>query len=78
MAFEHTGFWQPMDTLREKNLLQELWANGKHLENLGMTSAHLDYKFLARQACPAYRPYRIPKAGGLRYGFTAWVRMLLV
>ena len=29
MAFEHTGFWQPMDTLREKNLLQELWANGK-------------------------------------------------
>lgn len=29
MAFEHTGFWQPMDTLREKNLLQELWTNGK-------------------------------------------------
>lgn len=29
MAFEHTGFWQPMDTLREKNLLQELWDNGK-------------------------------------------------
>jgi glucose-1-phosphate cytidylyltransferase len=29
MAFEHTGFWQPMDTLREKNLLQELWVNGK-------------------------------------------------
>lgn len=29
MAFEHTGFWQPMDTLREKNLLEELWASGK-------------------------------------------------
>lgn len=28
-AFEHTGFWQPMDTLREKNLLEELWATGK-------------------------------------------------
>ena len=27
MAFEHTGFWQPMDTLREKNLLEELWAS---------------------------------------------------
>ena len=26
MAFEHDGFWQPMDTLREKNLLEELWA----------------------------------------------------
>lgn len=27
-AFEHNGFWQPMDTLREKNLLEELWASG--------------------------------------------------
>ena len=25
MTFEHTKFWQPMDTLREKNLLEELW-----------------------------------------------------
>jgi glucose-1-phosphate cytidylyltransferase len=29
MAFEHRGFWQPMDTLREKNLLEELWVNGE-------------------------------------------------
>lgn len=29
MAFEHNGFWQPMDTLREKNQLEELWASGK-------------------------------------------------
>ena len=29
MAFEHQGFWQPMDTLRDKNLLEELWASGK-------------------------------------------------
>ncbi len=28
MAFEHQGFWQAMDTLREKNLLEELWSNG--------------------------------------------------
>lgn len=28
-AFEHTGFWQPMDTLREKNLLEDLWDSGK-------------------------------------------------
>jgi glucose-1-phosphate cytidylyltransferase len=28
-AFEHNGFWQPMDTLREKNLLEELWACGE-------------------------------------------------
>ncbi|MCE2595571.1 glucose-1-phosphate cytidylyltransferase [Motilimonas cestriensis] len=25
MAFPHDGFWQPMDTLREKNLLEDLW-----------------------------------------------------
>jgi len=29
MAFEHEGFWQPMDTLREKILLEELWQSGK-------------------------------------------------
>jgi glucose-1-phosphate cytidylyltransferase len=25
VAFEHSGFWQPMDTLREKHLLEDLW-----------------------------------------------------
>lgn len=28
MAFEHQGFWQPMDTLRDKNHLEELWQTG--------------------------------------------------
>ena len=28
-AFEHTGFWQPMDTLREKTMLEELWQSGQ-------------------------------------------------
>jgi glucose-1-phosphate cytidylyltransferase len=28
MAYEHDGFWQPMDTLREKNLLEAEWATG--------------------------------------------------
>ena len=28
-AFRHDGFWQPMDTLRDKNLLQDLWHSGK-------------------------------------------------
>jgi glucose-1-phosphate cytidylyltransferase len=28
MAFEHNGFWQPMDTLREKTLLEDLWHSG--------------------------------------------------
>ena len=29
MAFVHGGFWQPMDTLRERNLLEELWQSGR-------------------------------------------------
>ncbi len=28
MAFEHRKFWQPMDTLRDKNHLEELWQSG--------------------------------------------------
>lgn len=28
-AFQHHGFWQPMDTLRDKVHLEELWASGK-------------------------------------------------
>lgn len=28
MAYRHSGFWQPMDTLREKRLLESMWASG--------------------------------------------------
>jgi glucose-1-phosphate cytidylyltransferase len=28
-AYRHTGFWQPMDTLRDKKLLEDLWATGQ-------------------------------------------------
>ncbi len=28
MAFRHDGFWQPMDTLRDKDHLEEMWAAG--------------------------------------------------
>lgn len=27
-AYRHSGFWQPMDTLRDKNMLDELWKSG--------------------------------------------------
>ena len=27
-CFRHDGFWQPMDTLRDKRLLEDLWATG--------------------------------------------------
>lgn len=29
MAYKHDGFWQPMDTLRDKNSLEELWQSGE-------------------------------------------------
>jgi glucose-1-phosphate cytidylyltransferase len=29
LAYFHGGFWQPMDTLRDKNHLEELWQSGK-------------------------------------------------
>jgi glucose-1-phosphate cytidylyltransferase len=29
VAYRHHGFWQPVDTLREKRLLEDLWAKGK-------------------------------------------------
>ena len=29
MAYEHKGFWQPMDTLRDKIKLEELWDSGQ-------------------------------------------------
>ena len=28
MAYRHEGFWQPMDTLRDKNYLEDLWLKG--------------------------------------------------
>jgi glucose-1-phosphate cytidylyltransferase len=28
MAYRHEGFWQPMDTLRDRKLLEDLWASG--------------------------------------------------
>jgi glucose-1-phosphate cytidylyltransferase len=28
MAYRHYGFWQPMDTIRERNLLEDLWHSG--------------------------------------------------
>jgi glucose-1-phosphate cytidylyltransferase len=26
MSFKHDGFWQPMDTLRDRNNLEDMWS----------------------------------------------------
>ena len=41
MAFRHPGFWQPMDTLREKQILESLWAGG-HAPWLGPSRERSD------------------------------------
>lgn len=28
-AYLHNGFWQPMDTLRDKNMLEKMWAEDR-------------------------------------------------
>ena len=37
-AFRHHGFWHPMDTLRDKQLLESLWSSGKHPGKYGRRS----------------------------------------
>jgi glucose-1-phosphate cytidylyltransferase len=46
MAFQHAGFWQPMDTLREKQQLESLWASG----DAPWRPANLAQRTAARQA----------------------------
>ena len=29
MAYEHKEFWQPMDTIRDKSILEDLWQSNK-------------------------------------------------
>ena len=54
-AFLHRGFWQPMDTLRDKTLLEELWQSGKApWKIVGHES-----RVLAGPARPRHRPHRL-------------------
>jgi glucose-1-phosphate cytidylyltransferase len=29
VSYKHSGFWQPMDTMRDKNYLEDLWKSDK-------------------------------------------------
>jgi glucose-1-phosphate cytidylyltransferase len=40
MAYRHHGFFQPMDTLREKLLLEELWRSGEAPWAASVLAAH--------------------------------------
>jgi glucose-1-phosphate cytidylyltransferase len=59
-AYHHRGFWQPMDTLRDKNLLEDLWQQSSRFFLLGGAP------------CVAHRPHGLQGqlAGALAVG--AW------
>ncbi|MGH7505292.1 MAG: sugar phosphate nucleotidyltransferase, partial [Longimicrobiales bacterium] len=57
MAFRHEGFWQPMDTLREKQLLETLWSNGKAPWKTWDTNSGSN----ARSSSPEPRVYSAPR-----------------
>jgi glucose-1-phosphate cytidylyltransferase len=40
MAYRHDGFWQPMDTMRDKTLLDELWKSGKAPWKVWQSNGH--------------------------------------
>jgi glucose-1-phosphate cytidylyltransferase len=40
MAYRHGGFWQPMDTGRDKGLLEDLWKSGKAPWKVWQSNGH--------------------------------------
>ena len=75
MAYEHDGFWQPMDTLREKNLLEAEWAYWRRsVESLVVTPASPDPAVLARSSGARDWPHWISRERGSAIGSRAWGR----
>ena len=70
MAFEHSGFWQPMDTLRDKNHAgRALGSRQGAVEGLVVTA---DGGLLARQARPCSPGTPASRAAGWRCGCSVW------
>lgn len=40
LAYRHEGFWQPMDTMRDKSLLEDLWRSGKAPWKVWQSNGH--------------------------------------
>lgn len=53
MAFRHAGFWQPMDTIRDRQLLESLWSSGNAPWNF-VTQASGNAATFSSPAQPAY------------------------
>ena len=50
MAFPHYGFWQPMDTLHDKNTLEKMWADGLLAEVEHLIPQGIEQGITARRA----------------------------
>jgi glucose-1-phosphate cytidylyltransferase len=68
-AYRHAGFWQPMDTLRDRNMLEELWQSGRaewnvwaHAPAPAITTPELETILAAPLAMPAVRSRAVPRA----------------
>jgi glucose-1-phosphate cytidylyltransferase len=58
MAFRHDGYWQPMDTIREKQVLEALWASGNAPWKV-WANQDGDYGVLSRQDGAGDRSYGV-------------------
>ncbi len=59
-AYRHYQFWQPMDTLRDRQALEKLWASGNPPWNVG-SMGHDGLRVLPESASPGYRPDRVQR-----------------
>ncbi len=57
-AYKHQGFWQAMDTLRDKNKLEKLWASGKAPWKLWDRKVPVEIKDIPMKATKSYELYR--------------------
>jgi len=59
MAFQHAGFWQPMDTLREKQFLESLWESGRAPWKLWKDREHESRRILSHEESLGHGPHRL-------------------
>jgi glucose-1-phosphate cytidylyltransferase len=59
-AYRHYGFWQPMDTLRDRHALETLWASGAPPWKMG-SIGHDRLRVLSEPAGAGHRPDRVQR-----------------
>ena len=69
VAYKHLGFWQPMDTLRDKNYLDGLWQQGRPPGRCGTEWLRRASRWIGRSGRQAGLPHRAHRF----QGFVAWL-----